>query len=195
FSPAKVSFLSIEFTDTDREGCGCCVIPQEGVLDFVVEDLEKAEGLSQKVENKTLIDRVLEILNRERLLCEELSSEELSALKNYSFITAKPFIIWQNQELNALFGEIIQKTRSCVFFTVNKNEARAWLIQEGIDVVSAASKIHTDLAKGFIRAEVYNIENLEALKNIEEGKQRGIVKVVDRDYIVEDGDVINIKFK
>ena len=62
-------------------------------------------------------------------------------------------------------------------------------------MLDAASKIHTDLARGFIKAEVVNSKELDSFHNIQEAKAKGILKIVDRDYIVQDGDIIYIRFK
>jgi hypothetical protein len=196
FNPKKITFFSVEFTNQNREICKAIVIKREETLDLIVEDLEKAENLLQKIENKEIIKKVYNILNKEEFLFQRLGKEEIESLKNYSFITIKPIIFWDNnKDTFSLLEEIFQYTKNIFFFTVNKNEARAWLIEKGSSIFSAASKIHTDLAKGFIRAEVYNIKDLDSFKNLSEAQQRGILKIVDKNYVIEDGDVINIKFK
>jgi ribosome-binding ATPase YchF (GTP1/OBG family) len=194
FSPQRITFFSIEFTNKERETSQCIVVSEDKVLDLIVEDMEKVEALLNKEGNKEIIRQVYEVLNKEKLICNEFSEEDISSIKDYSFLTAKPIVIWQDKELNDLFRDIFQRTSSIFFFTVNDKEGKAWLIKRGSNILTAASKIHSDLAKGFIRGEVYNIRELDNFKNFNEAKQKGILKVVDRDYIVEDGDVINIKF-
>ncbi|HSH02791.1 MAG TPA: redox-regulated ATPase YchF [Anaerolineae bacterium] len=80
------------------------------------------------------------------------------------------------------------------FFTVGEDEVRAWTIPVGADAVQAAGAIHTDLAKGFIRAEVVAYQDLIELGGLSAAKSAGKFRQEGKTYIVEDGDVINIKF-
>ena len=80
------------------------------------------------------------------------------------------------------------------FFTVGEDEVRAWTIEEGDNAVIAAGKIHTDLARGFIRAEVIPYADLRELGSEREVKAKGRQQVEGKDYVVKDGDVLNIRF-
>jgi GTP-binding protein YchF len=81
------------------------------------------------------------------------------------------------------------------FFTVGPKEARAWPLGRGSTAVEAAGKIHTDIARGFIRAEVIGWEDMVACGGSHaEAQKRGLMRVEGRDYVVEDGEVINIRF-
>ncbi|HHM23726.1 MAG TPA: redox-regulated ATPase YchF [Bacteroidetes bacterium] len=81
------------------------------------------------------------------------------------------------------------------FFTANENEAHAWTVRRGTDVVKAAGKIHSDFERGFIRAEVMKFTDLDRLGSEHALREQGLVAVHGRDYIVEDGDVILYRFK
>jgi GTP-binding protein YchF len=80
------------------------------------------------------------------------------------------------------------------FFTVGEDEVRAWEVQRGASAVDAAGVIHTDLAKGFIRAEVVHYDDLVALGGLSQARAAGKLRQEGRTYQVQDGDVINIKF-
>jgi GTP-binding protein YchF len=80
------------------------------------------------------------------------------------------------------------------FFTVGEDEVRAWTIPVGATAVDAAGTIHTDLARGFIRAEVAAYDDLIAAGGMVEAKKVGKVRLEGRDYIMHDGDVVNIRF-
>ena len=80
------------------------------------------------------------------------------------------------------------------FFTAGPMEARAWTVREGSTAVEAAGKIHSDIARGFIRAEVIGWKDLVECGSHEEAKKRGLLRVEGKDYIVLDGEVLNIRF-
>lgn len=82
----------------------------------------------------------------------------------------------------------------CSFLTAGEDECRAWTIAIGDDVVTAAGKIHTDLAKGFISAEVVAYDDWKTLGGMKEARAKGRFRVEGRTYIVQDGDIINIRF-
>jgi len=80
------------------------------------------------------------------------------------------------------------------FFTVGRDEVKAWTIQNGTVASRAAGKVHSDMERGFIRAEVVKFHNLEGLGNMAKVKEKGLFRLEGKDYIVEDGDVINFRF-
>ena len=81
------------------------------------------------------------------------------------------------------------------FFTVvGEKEVRAWTIQRGSTALDAAGKVHSDMARGFIRAEVIGFDELAALGGFAEARQQGKLRLEGKKYIVQDGDVITIRF-
>ena len=80
------------------------------------------------------------------------------------------------------------------FFTVGEDEVRAWTVQKGATAPIAAGVIHTDLQKGFIRAEVINNVELIELGSMAEAKNKGKYRLEGKDYLVKDGDILNIRF-
>jgi ribosome-binding ATPase len=80
------------------------------------------------------------------------------------------------------------------FFTAGPMESRAWTIRRGQNARQAAGKIHSDLERGFIRAETIGWRELVDAGGHAEAQKRGLVRVEGRDYIVQDGDVLNIRF-
>jgi GTP-binding protein YchF len=80
------------------------------------------------------------------------------------------------------------------FFTVGEDEVKAWTIHAGDDAVTAAGKIHSDLARGFIRAEVTSYEDLSAFGTMKEVKAKGKQRLEGKEYAVADGDILNIRF-
>lgn len=80
------------------------------------------------------------------------------------------------------------------FFTVGEDEVRAWPVKRGATAVDAANTIHSDLAKGFIRAETVAYADLIALGGLSQARTAGKLRQEGKNYIVQDGDVISIKF-
>lgn len=80
------------------------------------------------------------------------------------------------------------------FLTAGEEEVRAWAIPKDTTAVEAAGKIHTDLARGFIKAETVRYEDLRAAGSMREAKARNLVRLEPKNYVVQDGDVILFKF-
>ena len=80
------------------------------------------------------------------------------------------------------------------FFTAGEKETRAWTLQRGRSALDAAANIHTDIAQGFIRAEVIRWADLVEAGSHAEAAKRGLQRLEGKSYVVEDGDVLNIRF-
>lgn len=80
------------------------------------------------------------------------------------------------------------------FFTVGEDEVRAWTVQRDATALEAARAIHSDLARGFIRAEVISYAEMVACKTMAEARRLGKLRLEGRDYIVQDGDIVHIRF-
>jgi len=80
------------------------------------------------------------------------------------------------------------------FLTVVSNELRAWPIKQGTVALDAAGKVHTDIKRGFIRAETMAFEDLKELGSEKAVKAAGKIRLEGKDYIVQDGDIINFRF-
>lgn len=80
------------------------------------------------------------------------------------------------------------------FFTVRGDELRAWTIREGTNARKAAGKVHSDMEKGFIRAEVVSYEDFMKEGSLSNLKEKGLLRLEGKDYIVKDGDIINFRF-
>ena len=80
------------------------------------------------------------------------------------------------------------------FFTVGSDEVKAWTIREGTRAAQAAGVIHSDIERGFIRAEVVPFEDFAACRTIAECRTAGALRLEGKDYPVRDGDIINFRF-
>ncbi len=89
---------------------------------------------------------------------------------------------------------LLDMSGQMLFFTVGEKEVRAWLLRRGATAVEAAEGIHTDLARGFIRAEVFTVTDLVRHGGERELKAAGLVRQEPKDYVVQEDDVLFIKF-
>jgi hypothetical protein len=80
------------------------------------------------------------------------------------------------------------------FLTTGEDESRAWEVRNGAKAPEAAGVIHTDLERGFIRAEVIGFEELVAAGSMEAAKHQGLVRVEGKDYVVREGDILHVRF-
>jgi GTP-binding protein YchF len=79
------------------------------------------------------------------------------------------------------------------FFTVGEDEVRAWTLRQGATALEAAATVHSDLAKGFIRAEVVGFEELIELGGLVQVKNKGKLRLEGKDYVVRDGEIVHIR--
>ncbi|MBS3819323.1 YchF family ATPase [bacterium] len=80
------------------------------------------------------------------------------------------------------------------FFTIGKKEVKAWTIKENTPALKAAGAVHTDMEKGFIKAEVISWEDLIKFRSFQKAREQAAVRLEGKDYIVQDGDVIFFRF-
>jgi GTP-binding protein YchF len=99
----------------------------------------------------------------------------------------------QPADRDHLIRRIMNASGQMIFFTAGEKEVRTWLIRQGGTALEAAAGIHTDLARGFIRAETMAVADLVRLGSEREIKAAGLVRQEPKDYVIQDGDIINIK--
>jgi ribosome-binding ATPase YchF (GTP1/OBG family) len=89
---------------------------------------------------------------------------------------------------------IFKLTDRITFYTSDEKEVHAWLLKRGSNAVEAAGTIHSDLARGFIRAEVMSVDDLLRLGSEKEVKAAGLYRIEGKEYIVQDGDELVVRF-
>lgn len=80
-----------------------------------------------------------------------------------------------------------------VFFTIGEDECRGWGVSRGTIAVDGAGQIHTDLARGFVRAEVVTFENFRTCGSLKEARNQGLERLEGKTYVVQDGDIMHIR--
>ena len=95
---------------------------------------------------------------------------------------------------DALVRTLLATSGQMLYFTAGEKEVRTWMLRQGGTALEAAANIHTDLARGFIRAEVMKCADLVRLGSEREIKAQGLVRQEPKDYVVQDDDILNIRF-
>jgi len=80
------------------------------------------------------------------------------------------------------------------FFTIVSSELKAWTIPRDTTALQAAGKIHSDIERGFIRAEVVGFDDLDSCGSLAEARKRGLLRLEGKNYVVQDGDMITFLF-
>jgi ribosome-binding ATPase len=100
----------------------------------------------------------------------------------------------QETALDRVIRKSYQALKRISFFTVLSDEVRAWSVTAGTRAREAAGTVHSDMEKGFIRAETLSFDDLKAYGSFQEAKKAGVVRLEGKDYVVQDGDIINFRF-
>jgi ribosome-binding ATPase YchF (GTP1/OBG family) len=198
-SPKKVTPFYVDFLTEDFCHCDAFVVSPEKLLDLIILDMEKCEARRDRTdseEEKQLMLRCLDCLEQETPLCDaEFSEADLALLKALAPVTLKPTLVVEpDSATNQVIEKMLDKAGVVFFYTADKKEVHSWPVPKDSDIVTCAGKIHSDLARGFIKADIISYEDFLGVYNMQEGRTKGLVKVVDRDYLIRPGDIIEIRF-
>ena len=198
-SPKKITPFYVEFTRDDFSHCDGFLVAREKIWDLLILDLEKLETRRDRcvdAAEKALLDKCLGYLEQEVPLCDlEFTPAEETLLKTLVPLSLKPTLVAaEAPELNDAITRLLKKSGLIFFYTADKKEVRSWPVQQDSDIVTCAGKIHSDLARGFIKADIVNFNDFMQVYNMAEARTKGLVKLVDRDYTIHEGDIIEIRF-
>ncbi|MBQ7800600.1 MAG: redox-regulated ATPase YchF, partial [Oscillospiraceae bacterium] len=126
-------------------------------------------------------------------ICAKIE-EEISDMSNEDKLMFLSDIGLSESGLDRLIKESYSLLGLISFLTAGKQEVRAWTIKEGTKAPQAAGKIHTDFEKGFIRAEIISYDELMANGSIAAAKEKGLVRLEGKEYVMKDGDVTLFRF-
>lgn len=225
-------------------------------LDQIEKRLDKIKEGKQKNVNPTevaLLEKLKAVLEDERPITSvDLSDDEEIFVRNYQFLTAKPYIVVVNVDENALLDQdypqaeeiikycqerntplqflsakieneiselegeerdmfleelgiketgisvltrlVYEKLGLISFFTVGEDEVRAWTIEKDTIARKAAGKIHSDIERGFIRAEVIAYSDFLKAGSMAAARTEGTLRLEGKEYIVKDGDIAHFRF-
>ncbi len=156
-----------------------------------------ANASEKELKERKWIPRVEEVAAREKapvvVICGDLEAElmELSEPERRDFLQEMGLAeAGLNQLIRAGYGLLHLIT----FYTTVGPELRAWTVSAGTRAPQAAGKIHTDMERGFIRAEVISFPEFLKAGSMSSAREKGLIRVEGKDYIVRDGDILHIRF-
>jgi len=149
------------------------------------------------LEDNDYVKQVKEYAKKENAkvikLCVKIE-EELSGLDDNDKKEMLEALGMKESGLDKVIKESYDLLGLMSFLTAGKPEVRAWTIKKGTKAPEAAGKIHSDIQRGFIRAEVVSYDDLIRLGSLNEAKEKGLVRLEGKDYIMQDGDVVLFRF-
>ena len=200
---AKRTYIQVELlTDCEKLlECDGIISTQDKQTDLILTDLEFVEkrlDSTQEEKEKNLLIRFKGQLENEQLISGlQLSEEEKRFASGYSLLTLRPVFLVEfqdSQDLLKILASAYNYFGYISFFTANEKEAHAWSIKKGTTAWEASGLIHSDIQKGFIRAEVIGFEDLVKDGGINQAKANNHLRLEGKEYIVCDGDLIKFRF-
>ncbi len=170
--------------------------------DLILKDLEFVETRLERAsseEEKAILNRMKAILESEKFLFGNINftADEQKITASYNLVTNKPVVLAQEAELediNSLLVKAVKEGGYISFFTAGEKDTRAWLIRSGTTAWEAAGAIHSDIQKGFIRAEIISFADYTSCGGETPAKQAGKQRLEQKDYIMQDCDLANFRF-
>lgn len=140
---------------------------------------------------------VREIADREKIELVYLAAKleaEIAELGEEAGELRKEMGVPPDSSLTKLIQASYRLLSLITFYTVARNKVRAWTIPEGTKIKEAAGQVHSDMEKGFIRAEVVSLDALDESGSLAEAREKGLIRIEGKEYVVREGDVIYFRF-
>ena len=178
------------------------VASPEGRFDLIVKDLEFAEMRLERnppAAEKAVLEKIKAHLAVEGVVAEAgLTPDELRLVESHAFMTAKPILVAEAADaaaFDSFLVRVVNVSGYISFLTVGGAENRAWLIRKGATAQEAGGAIHTDIQKGFIRAEIIGYDDFVAAGGETQAKHANKMRVETKSYVMQDYDLANFRFK
>jgi hypothetical protein len=199
----KETYIQVELVGEDNIlDADAIILLKDCRADLVLRDLEFIEtrlSRAESEEEKTILNKLKSILEKEEFIFPAgLSEEEKRAISGYGLLTNKPVTLVDKEELadqDSLLARVVKESGLISFFTTaGEKETRAWLIKNGTTAWEAAGLVHSDIQRGFIRAEIISYADFLQAGGEAAAKQAGKMHLEQKDYLIQDGDLVNFRF-
>ena len=195
----EISLRNISFSDEERKIMlsfqFLSTIPEIIVLNIGEKDIntDRVKNIKNEIENyfkgkaRDSIPTVIALCGKIEMEIAQLPETEAKAFLDDLGI--------EEPAMNRLCRLSYETLGLISFFTIGRDEVRAWTIKNGTEVLKAAGKVHSDMERGFIRAEVTSFDDfVSSEEDMVKAKEKGLVRLEGKTYPVKDGDIINFKF-
>jgi hypothetical protein len=198
----KKTYLQVELVGQDLVAeADAILVSSDARADLILRDLEFIEtrlSRSEEEKEKALLDKLKIILEKEEFIFNAgLTPEEKEAISRYGLLTNRSVTVAEKQELNDLdnlLGRALKESGFISFFTTGEKETRSWLIRQGTTAWEAAGAVHSDIQRGFIRAEIISFADFIQAGGESGAKQQGKLRLEQKDYLMQDADLVNFRF-
>lgn len=198
----KKTYAQADIVDEKEMAVSDAILtPRSALSDLLMKDLEFVETRLARdagAEEKAVLNKLAEALISEKPLSSAgLSPEELKAISAHNFCSSRPVIVAEESD-SADFAPLLvrafKEAGYISFLTVGGKENRAWPIRSGSTAWEAAGTIHTDIQKGFIRAEIISFADFLEGGGETGAKRAGKQRLELKTYVMQDYDVVNYRF-
>jgi ribosome-binding ATPase YchF (GTP1/OBG family) len=198
----KKTYAQVEIVpDKELVTCDAILTSQTALSDLLMKDLDFVEtrlGRDAGEAEKAVLQKIAEALISEKpVSAAGLTADELGVISAHNFYSNKPVVVAAEPELaspDPLLLRAFAEAGYISFLTVGGKENRAWPIRAGLSAWEAAGTIHTDIQKGFIRAEIISFADLVEAGGETQAKRAGKQRLELKTYVMQDYDVTNFRF-
>jgi ribosome-binding ATPase YchF (GTP1/OBG family) len=198
----KKTYIQVELCGEDAARDSDAILTLKSFKsDLILKDLEFVETRFSRAaddQEKAVLTKLKNILEKEEFVFNAgLSESEKQSIGGYGLLTAKPVILAEESELadlGSLLFRALKESGYISFFTTGEKETRAWLIKKGINAWEAAGAIHSDIQRGFIRAEIISFQDFIQSGGETQAKQAGKQRLEQKEYVMQDTDLANFRF-
>jgi ribosome-binding ATPase YchF (GTP1/OBG family) len=197
----KKTYVQVDLVaEKEAADADAILVSKESRADVILKDWEFVETrLSREPAEAeaAVLKKLKNALEKEQFAFQAgLSPEEKKLAAVYNLLTLRPVMDTDTAglaSLDALLLRLLHESGYICFLTVGGKENRAWLIRQGTTAWEAASVIHSDLQKGFIRAEIFSFDDLVQAGGETQAKRAGKIRLEQKDYVMQDCDVTNFR--
>jgi len=198
----KKTYPQVELVEEAKaDEADAIIIPRDAKTDLILHDLDFVETRLSKSppdKEKIILEKMKVALEKEEFISSiGLTEEDKEVISGYGLLTIKPIVAVREEELEnmgALTASVVADSGFITFLTVGDKENRAWLIKKGTNAWEAAGAIHSDIQQGFIRAEIISFSDFIFAGGETQAKQQGKMRLEQKDYIMQDADLVNFRF-
>jgi len=198
----KKAYAQVDLVGEDESlAADAILVHRDRFPDLILHDLEFVEtrlGRNPPDAERVVLEKIRTELENERTVFKAgLGKDELEAVAAHSFQTLKPVVVADASDLeqpDALMLRAFAEGGWISFLTVGGKENRAWPVRSGTTAWEAAGTIHSDMQKGFIRAEIISYADFIEAGGETEAKRAGKLRLEIKSYVIQDFDLANFRF-